>query len=300
MGNTDDLDPGILGEVLEVYRQEMLDAHQRLVEQMLETQHRLTALCSVLGEPLHDGSQFPEVPELTRPAAETITLRRTVNELRTELAQLRNQELWTVAANRDLTERVVALRAEQKGLAAEMETLASGNARLTEALASAYRQLDAIQKQNMVLVQQLSGGMRGKPLGRVLVDVMAISEEQLEGALADQRDSGKMLGEILVDRGVSTEEAIAQCVAGQMELPLVRLFDGLVDKASLHGAHADLWQEHRCVPLRAQGERLVVAMANPRDEAAIARIQRKTGRGVARCMATGSEVDRTLQRAFCA
>lgn len=303
MANTDNADVGAFGEILEVYRQEVSDAHQRLARQMLDTQQKLRALCSVLGEPgelLADNVPAVDAADGVLLAAETFGLRHLVNELKTEVAQLRSQESWAVAANQDLSERLVELRAEQRGHAVELERLREANGELLTALAAVQGELEAVHKQNTLLVKQLSGEVQGKPLGRVLVEARALSEEQLADALAEQQESGGLLGEILVSRGLSSEDEIAQCVAGQLELPLVRLFDSLVDAGSVASTGVAFWREHGCVPLRGAGERLVVAMANPRDEGAIARIERKTGRGVARCIATRREIEGTLAHVNCA
>ena len=47
-------------------------------------------------------------------------------------------------------------------------------------------------------------------LGEALVLSNAITEEQLQQALEEQKTSGKKLGELLIDKGLITEDLIAQ------------------------------------------------------------------------------------------
>ena len=54
-----------------------------------------------------------------------------------------------------------------------------------------------------------------RPLGELLVAGGAITDEELEAALAEQASTGKRLGTILVDRGWITGPGLATALAGQ-------------------------------------------------------------------------------------
>jgi hypothetical protein len=54
-----------------------------------------------------------------------------------------------------------------------------------------------------------------RPIGAVLVESGAITQAQLEGALAEQRVSGKRVGEILIDRGAITWLTLAHAISEQ-------------------------------------------------------------------------------------
>jgi hypothetical protein len=56
-----------------------------------------------------------------------------------------------------------------------------------------------------------------RPIGAVLVESGAITQAQLDAALADQRVSGKRLGEILIDTGAITWLALAHAIAEQAQ-----------------------------------------------------------------------------------
>src|SRR5919206_3397197 len=54
-----------------------------------------------------------------------------------------------------------------------------------------------------------------QPLGRILVDDELLTPEELERALAEQRETGRLLGEILVEHGAMTGASLAQALARQ-------------------------------------------------------------------------------------
>src|SRR5437763_13796041 len=54
-----------------------------------------------------------------------------------------------------------------------------------------------------------------RPIGHVLVEAGAISQDELELALVEQRRSGRRLGEILIDSGVITWLHLAHAIAEQ-------------------------------------------------------------------------------------
>jgi hypothetical protein len=54
-----------------------------------------------------------------------------------------------------------------------------------------------------------------QPLGRILVDDELLTPEELERALAEQRESGRLLGEILVEHGSMSGASLAQALARQ-------------------------------------------------------------------------------------
>jgi hypothetical protein len=58
--------------------------------------------------------------------------------------------------------------------------------------------------------------MRRRPIGQILVEKEAITEEELEAALAEQERSGRRLGEILIEHGRTSWLALARALAEQV------------------------------------------------------------------------------------
>jgi hypothetical protein len=58
--------------------------------------------------------------------------------------------------------------------------------------------------------------MRRRPIGQILLEKEAITEADLEAALAEQERSGRRLGEILIEAGHTSWLAIARAMAEQV------------------------------------------------------------------------------------
>jgi hypothetical protein len=58
--------------------------------------------------------------------------------------------------------------------------------------------------------------MRRRPIGQILVEKQAITEEDLAAALEDQERSGRRLGEILIEQGRTSWLALARAMAEQV------------------------------------------------------------------------------------
>lgn len=60
-------------------------------------------------------------------------------------------------------------------------------------------------------------------IGKILLEQMLITEEQLETAMAEQNKTGKKLGQALVDLGFVDEDQLLQVLSNQMNIPLIDL-----------------------------------------------------------------------------
>jgi hypothetical protein len=58
--------------------------------------------------------------------------------------------------------------------------------------------------------------MRRRPIGQILLEQQAISQENLDAALKEQERSGRRLGEILIESGHTSWLAIARAMAEQV------------------------------------------------------------------------------------
>jgi hypothetical protein len=58
--------------------------------------------------------------------------------------------------------------------------------------------------------------MQRRPIGQILVEKQAITEEDLAAALAEQERSGRRLGEILIESGRISWLALARAIAEQV------------------------------------------------------------------------------------
>jgi Type II secretion system (T2SS), protein E, N-terminal domain len=106
-------------------------------------------------------------------------------------------------------------------------------------------------------------------LGELLVNAKRITPEQLEIALARQRQTRQPLGHTLISLGFVTEETMREALCTQLH---INFFD--LDRIPLDPALAKLVTEkfatkRRVVPLFRSGQLLVVAVDDPTDVALV-------------------------------
>ncbi len=133
-------------------------------------------------------------------------------------------------------------------------------------------------------------------LGRLLVRTGAVSEADLERALAEQRRTRERLGEILVRHGTEPEQ-VARALADQLRLPYAPP-PLAPDPSALRLVPRPLAIRLRVVPLSATERTLAAAMADPLDASAIDDLQFQTGRRVDPRVAMPGVIDRALMEAY--
>lgn len=153
-------------------------------------------------------------------------------------------------------------------------------------------------RQRMV-VSAMAGEGGHRKLGEILVDSGAISREQLDAALEEQRHTpGQRIGALLTGLEYTSEDAVAQAVACQLNLPLVHPNTETVETEASRLLHRDLCAWHVCIPMHATGNRIVMAMANPGDDAAVRKIEDMTRRTVSRAVAAPGEILRAIDDVY--
>lgn len=153
-------------------KDEFLAAHEDLTRQLEEANQRLMRLLgmvsggSLSGKSTATATNNVDMERLRHELVErdlalaatskhAAELEAAVTEFKSEIAQLRSRETWIVAANQDLSERLVVLRAEEKTNAKvlskaneEIERLTKQLAEREQALDEAARQLEHAQRMN--------------------------------------------------------------------------------------------------------------------------------------------------------
>ncbi|MBM4025362.1 MAG: type II secretion system protein GspE [Planctomycetes bacterium] len=114
-------------------------------------------------------------------------------------------------------------------------------------------------------------------LGAALVAEGAISPEQLEQLLAEQRTSGRMLGELLIERGMIDSPRMLRFLAQQLGVPFCQLRHGLVDFSLLSLVGEDEARRLAAIPMFKVHDTLTVAMAEPQSLPKIDRLHQLTG-----------------------
>ncbi|MFA5889350.1 MAG: PilT/PilU family type 4a pilus ATPase [Actinomycetota bacterium] len=136
-----------------------------------------------------------------------------------------------------------------------------------------------------------------KPLGEVLVEERLISREQLQRALERQRETGRPLGKVLLEIGAVTEEALVEAVATQLGLAYVDPVSSPPPRAIASLVPRDVALRHAAIPFDLEGDRLVVAMAEPTNRAALREIAALTGYECRPALAIRRNIDEAIEAA---
>jgi type IV pilus assembly protein PilB len=137
-----------------------------------------------------------------------------------------------------------------------------------------------------------------KKLGEILVERGVIDEAQLEVAIREQRRLGGKLGRILIDLGLVTDDELSNALGQQTGVQQVDVDKVRPTDEALALVAEELAREYEILPLRIEGDGLVVAMANPTDISAIDRIQRYTDLFVRVVSAPRRQLQRAIARAY--
>ena len=112
-------------------------------------------------------------------------------------------------------------------------------------------------------------------LGEILVDY-GLNREYLEGALKEQKKSEKTLGKILLELGYITEDELASALAKQAGIEKIDLKGIKINPEVLGLVPACFARDHKIIPLSTEDNSLTIAMANPFDIMTIEDLEQMT------------------------
>ena len=116
-----------------------------------------------------------------------------------------------------------------------------------------------------------------RPLGEILVEQRLLTREQLQVALERQKETGQPIGRILIEMGAVEENQLVEAVAARIGVPYVDLANRRLDP-DLVGLIPDAMARRlAAVPVDLDGMNMVVAMAEPTNVAAVREIAGATG-----------------------
>ncbi len=144
----------------------------------------------------------------------------------------------------------------------------------------------------------LAGPRRRRKIGEVLLEAGIISQSELMNGLSGSL-AGERLGHALVRLDIVDEESVADAVATQLGLQRVDLTTERPTDEAIEMVPAKLAARHEIVPVRLDGEVLVLATADPSDVAAMDDVRLTArARKVRPVIATGSAIEEARRRAY--
>ncbi|MFO1349964.1 MAG: ATPase, T2SS/T4P/T4SS family [Gammaproteobacteria bacterium] len=105
-------------------------------------------------------------------------------------------------------------------------------------------------------------------IGALLVELGYLREPELKAALAIQKEGGgsKKLGDILVENHFIQDEKLVEILANQLGFLHLEPEFAQIERSLLQKVNAQWCKRHRLIPIGMEGERAIVAFADPMDQ----------------------------------
>ena len=139
---------------------------------------------------------------------------------------------------------------------------------------------------------------RPRKLGEILVSEGKLTPEQLDEALSIQKRDSRDLGEILISLGLVDAEDLARALATRLKLDYVvlsELSSEDVDPEALNVLDGETLHKYSALPLRFEGEKLIVAMSKPNDLFALEDLRLLTRHPITPVVATTEDLSAALE-----
>ncbi|CAN5922294.1 hypothetical protein BH11MYX3_BH11MYX3_03390 [soil metagenome] len=136
--------------------------------------------------------------------------------------------------------------------------------------------------------------MARKKLGEMLIEAGVLDEARLRSALADQRRWGRSLGRTLVEMKLIAEDELVRVLGQQLGLPSVQL-DGLQIPPSVTDLIPDeLARQHQVLAFEQDGKFLHVAMVDPTNLGLTDELRIRTQLNIRPYLAGPRQIERAL------
>ena len=143
------------------------------------------------------------------------------------------------------------------------------------------------------------GGAAGaQPLGQVLIEQGAVTDEQLAEGLALQQTRGEQIGRLLCELGHVDAGAVREALVTQAGVPRATIDGKDIDPQALAAVPAEMAFRYKVLPLSSHNRSLTVAMADPFDRLAIESLRVLTGRHIERHYCPEPELLEAAQRVY--
>ncbi|WP_424950419.1 ATPase, T2SS/T4P/T4SS family [Deinococcus sp.] len=156
--------------------------------------------------------------------------------------------------------------------------------------------LSRSQLREALQVQARSGKV--KPLGEVIVDLGFAGEGDIDAALQKQTSGGGRLEDTLVQSGKLSPEMLARSLAAQLGYEFLDPVQNPPDPKVALLIPESTARRYVVVPMRLQGNSLVVAMKDPRNVFALDDLRLLTGRDIIPAVMAEKDIIRLVERYF--
>ena len=135
-------------------------------------------------------------------------------------------------------------------------------------------------------------------LGEMLVASGAITAQQLDHAVHEQKTLKLPIGQVLVKLHYVTDEVMRQELGRQLQIPYLDLEQVVIDRTLARLINASYARRHMVLPVSQAGRSLTVAMDDPTATAIIDDLRRLTGDAITVVTSSSQAIQRGLRRLY--
>lgn len=136
-----------------------------------------------------------------------------------------------------------------------------------------------------------------KRLGDLLIEEGLITSEQLQSTM-EEKNPNQKIGEALIQRGYITEQQLVEVLEFQLGIPHISLFQYPFETNLFSLISKEAAKRNLIIPLKRDGNKLFVAMANPTDFIVIDDLRLSTGFQIEPAIATKDDILRTINKYY--
>ena len=133
-------------------------------------------------------------------------------------------------------------------------------------------------------------------IGMLLLEEGLVTPDDLDRARRRRSESGGALTRVLVQEGIVSESDMVRTLARQMGAEFVNLAQVTIDPAAAALIPESLARRYSAIPIGFEGERLVVAIADPGNVLVIDDIRAITGLPIIPRVATRADIEEAIRR----
>jgi type IV pilus assembly protein PilB len=136
-----------------------------------------------------------------------------------------------------------------------------------------------------------------KRLGDLLIEEGLITSQQLQSTL-EEKSPNQKIGEALIERGYITEHQLIEVLEHQLGIPHISLFHYPFETSLFSLISKEAARRNLIIPLKRDGNKLFVAMANPMDFIVIDDLRLSTGFQIEPAIATKDDILRSINKLY--
>ncbi len=133
-----------------------------------------------------------------------------------------------------------------------------------------------------------------KPLGQLLVEAQAITEQQLNEALTYQREHNMVLGKAVISMGLVSETELLNVLSNHLGLPSLDISKYNIQDDSLLLVNEDFARKYTIIPLFLIENTLTIATADPLNIEVVDELTRLTGMEIMLVLSSELDIERSI------